>query len=169
MYDAYEEPVEGASSYADNAALKARALAAQLRAAGISAPVIADDSGIELAALDGAPGVLSARFGGADATWADRRRLVVESACRTGRRAARFVCALHYVSEDGGEIAAAADVAGEVPAHERGDGGFSYDAVFYHPPSGRTFAELSEEEKNRVSHRARAVEEVLRKLDITAI
>jgi XTP/dITP diphosphohydrolase len=164
MYAGYREPVEGASSYAGNAALKARTLAAQLRDAGIAASVIADDSGIELDALDGGPGVLSARFGGEDATWADRRRLIVEAADRTGLRAARFVCSLHYVRDDGRDVTAEADVRGEVPAHERGEGGFSYDAVFYYPPLRRTFAELSEEEKNHVSHRARAVEELLRKL-----
>jgi XTP/dITP diphosphohydrolase len=160
-YEGYREPVEGGTSYADNAALKARSLAAQLREAGISAPVVADDSGIELAALDGGPGVLSARFGGPDARWDERRRLLVEAADRAGDRRARFVCALHYIGRDGSEIAAGAHVDGEVPARERGDGGFSYDAVFRYPPVGLTFAELPEEEKNAVSHRARAIEELL--------
>lgn len=163
-YEDYREPVEGERSYEENAALKARALAMQLRSAGIAGPVVADDSGIELAALDAGPGVLSARFGGADATWLDRRRLIVEAADRTRKRGARFVCALHYIGEEGREFTVTAHVAGEVPPEERGDGGFSYDAVFFYPPAGRTFAELSEEEKNRVSHRARAVEELLRKL-----
>lgn len=161
-YDGYREPPEGTTSYAENAAIKARALAAQLREAGTSAPVVADDSGIELEALDGAPGVLSARFGGPGATWPERRRLVIEAANRSGKRGARFVCALHCVDEHGDEMHVEADVAGEVPSEERGDGGFSYDAVFYYPPKGRTFAELSEAEKNRISHRARAIEEFLR-------
>ncbi len=163
-YEGYVEPVEGERTYEDNAALKARALATQLRASGVAGSVIADDSGIELAALGGGPGVLSARFGGPDASWAERRRLIVEAADRSGQRLARFVCALHYVAADGSEVAVTADVTGEVPARERGDGGFSYDAVFYYPPAGRTFAELTQEEKNRVSHRARAVEELLRRL-----
>jgi XTP/dITP diphosphohydrolase len=160
----YREPLEGEHSYEENAALKARSLAAQLRDAEIPAAVVADDSGIELDALDGAPGVLSARFGGPEATWPQRRRLVLDAADRSGKRGARFVCALHYVGADGRELAVKADVRGEVPPQERGDGGFSYDAVFYYPPAERTFAELSEEEKNRLSHRARAVEELLRKL-----
>jgi XTP/dITP diphosphohydrolase len=164
-FDGYREPVEGETSYQDNAALKARALAAQLKEAGIAAPVVADDSGIELDALGGGPGVLSARFGGPDATWRERRKLVIEAADRTGQRGACFVCALHYVAPDGAETAVTANVEGEVPAEERGGGGFSYDAVFYYPPLGRTFAELLEEEKNRVSHRAGAVEELLRRLE----
>lgn len=163
-YDGYREPFEGATSYAENAALKARALAGQLRDAEIAASVIADDSGIELDALDGAPGVLSARFGGEGATWPERRRLVLDAANRTGKRAARFVCALHFIDQDGRETAVTAAVAGEVPDDERGDGGFSYDAVFRYPPAARTFAELSEEEKNRVSHRALAVRELMQRL-----
>lgn len=163
-FDGYREPDEGEHSYEDNAALKARTLAAQLRDAGIDAAVVADDSGIELDALDGAPGVVSARFGGPDASWPERRRLIVAAADRAGVRGARFVCALHYVAADGSEVAVRADVEGEIPSKERGDGGFSYDAVFAYPPLGLTFAEMTEDEKNRVSHRALAVEELLRRL-----
>jgi XTP/dITP diphosphohydrolase len=160
----YREPLEGSESYQANAALKARALAGQLRENGITAPVIADDSGIELDALEGGPGVLSARFGGVNASWQERRRLIIEAAHRAGKRSARFVCALHFIAADEEEQGVTASVSGVVPSLERGDGGFSYDAVFYYPPLGRTFAELSEDEKNAVSHRALAVEELLRRL-----
>jgi XTP/dITP diphosphohydrolase len=163
-YDGYRGPLEGERSYEENASLKACALAAQLRAAGIAAPVIADDSGIETAALEGGPGVLSARFGGAHASWPERRRLLIEAADRTGKRDARFVCALHYVAADGSAVAVRAEVEGEIPPRERGEGGFSYDAVFYYPPLGRTFAELAEGEKNLVSHRARALALLIEKL-----
>ena len=154
----YVDPPEGESSYAENAALKARALRAQLLAAGESRAVIGDDSGLEVAALAGRPGVLSARYGGDDATWPERRaKLVGEVAAARGQnRSARFVCALHFISDDGDELSVTRDVVGQIAETERGEGGFSYDAVFEYPPHGPTFAELSEEEKNAISHRAQA-------------
>lgn len=167
-WEGYRDPAEGDRSYAENAALKARALAAALRAAGISAPVVADDSGIEVAALGGAPGVLSARFAGPGASWDERRRLVLAAAERTGARGARFVCALHFVADDGREEAVEASVEGLVPPHERGDGGFSYDAVFLYPPADKTFAELAPEQKNAVSHRGRALGLLLARLEAGA-
>jgi XTP/dITP diphosphohydrolase len=156
-YDAYRDPVEGETSYVENAALKADALRAQLREAGIAAAVLADDSGLEIAALGGRPGVLSARYGGADATWSERRRALLAETDATGAadRSARFVSAIHVVLPDGTVYRAVGTIDGAVARAERGDGGFSYDAMFA-LPDGRTFAELSAEEKNRVSHRARA-------------
>jgi XTP/dITP diphosphohydrolase len=162
-YDAYAEVPEGDSSYADNAGRKARALAAQLREAGISSSVIADDSGLEVRALGRRPGVLSARYGGPDATWPQRRRLLLDELAATGSpdRSARFVCALHVVDERGGEHAVVATVDGAIAEAERGEGGFSYDALFEYPPLGKTFAELTADEKNSVSHRARAARAIL--------
>ena len=156
-FDGYAEPSEGDASYRDNAALKARALFAQLRAAGIARAVIGDDSGIEVAALAGRPGVRSARYGG-DATWAQRRRLLLDELVASGSadRRARFVCALHFVAADGSELSVQEELAGELASAERGDGGFSYDAIFYYPPLAKTFGELSSHEKNEVSHRALA-------------
>jgi XTP/dITP diphosphohydrolase len=159
-YDAYEDPVEGDSSYADNAALKARALHAQLQRAGVTANVLADDSGLEVFALDGRPGVLTADYGGPDLTWSERRRALLEELAAVGGgadRRARFVCALHYVDTSGRELATRASVPGEIAPEERGELGFSFDPVFFYPPAGRTFAELTSAEKNRVSHRAAAV------------
>jgi XTP/dITP diphosphohydrolase len=158
-FAAYEDPVEGDSSYADNAALKARALSAQLRAAGIAANVLADDSGLEVFALGGRPGVLTAYYGGAGLSWSERRRaLIAELAASGGRdRRARFVCALHFIGADGRELTATGAVDGDIAPEERGELGFSFDPVFFYPPAGRTFAELTAAEKNRVSHRAVAV------------
>jgi XTP/dITP diphosphohydrolase len=158
-FHGYSEPLEGDVSYADNAALKARALRSQLVAAGqADAAVIGDDSGIEVAALGGRPGVLSARYGGADADWAQRRRLLIAELDATGSadRSARFVCALHYIGPDGGERRLVRDVAGSIVERERGLAGFSYDPIFEYGPLGKTFAELSEGEKNAQSHRGRA-------------
>lgn len=162
----YADVNETAETYAGNAALKARALRHQLVAAGISASVLGDDSGIEVPALGGRPGVYSARYGGADLDWPTRRRNLVAELAASGRddRRARFVCALHFIDEDGRELAVERDVWGVVAEIERGTGGFSYDPIFEYPPAGRTFAELTEREKNAVSHRAeaaRALVEVL--------
>lgn len=169
-FDGYADVVEGTASYAENAALKARALRAALDAAGRREPALGDDSGLEVAALGGRPGVLSARYGGDGATWGERRRLLLAETSAAvapdgGRsaRAARFVCALHYVAADGAETSVLSDFPGFVGREERGDGGFSYDAIF-ELDDGRTFAELSEAEKNAISHRARAVAALLEAL-----
>jgi XTP/dITP diphosphohydrolase len=152
----YEDPVEGDVSYADNAALKARALHAQLQRAGTPAHVLADDSGLEVYALDRRPGVLTAFYGGTDLPWSERRaKLLAELAeCGSADRRARFVCALHFVDREGRELAALGTVDGEIAPAERGELGFSFDPVFLYPPAGRTFAELDAGEKNAVSHRA---------------
>ncbi|MDQ6943585.1 MAG: non-canonical purine NTP pyrophosphatase [Candidatus Eremiobacteraeota bacterium] len=156
-YDAYEDPVEGDTSYADNAALKARALRAQLRDAGVVGDVLADDSGLEVLALGGRPGVLTAYYGGPSLTWSERRRALLDelAGCGGGAdRRARFVCALHFIGAGGGEAMATGAVEGEIALEERGELGFSFDPVFFYPPAGRTFAELRADAKNRVSHRA---------------
>ncbi len=155
----YEDPLEGDVSYADNAALKARALHAQLQRAGTPAHVLADDSGLEVYALDRRPGVLTAYYGGAALPWPERRKkLLAElhealAGSPTADRRARFVCALHFIDADGRELATMGTVDGEIAPEERGEAGFSFDPVFLYPPAGRTFAEMSAEEKNRVSHR----------------
>jgi XTP/dITP diphosphohydrolase len=150
----YVSPLEGDTSYADNAALKARALHAQLVRAGRPSPVIADDSGLEVFALDRRPGVMTAYYGGPDLSWAERRqRLLAELAGIKDRRA-RFVCALHYIDVDGREFASMGTVDGTIAEAERGELGFSFDPVFLYPAADRTFAELTDDEKNRVSHRA---------------
>ena len=165
-YEAYRDPVEGESSYTANAALKAEALRAQLVAAGIVADVLADDSGMEVDALDGRPGVITADYGGAGLTWAERRRVVLDELAALGNvdRSARFVCYLHFIAADGTVTAAFGDVAGSIAMDDRGASGFSFDPIFAYGPDGRTFAELSSEEKNSVSHRARAVAQLLQRI-----
>ncbi len=152
----YEDPLEGDSSYADNAALKARALHAQLRRAGRPGNVLADDSGLEVYALDRRPGVLTAFYGGSTLPWSERRRALLAelAAVRSRDRRARFVCALHFIDEDGREFAALGTVDGEIAPEERGALGFSFDSIFRYPPYDKTFAELTNAEKNAVSHRA---------------
>lgn len=161
--DRYADVTEGENSYAENASLKARALAATLSAGGEPAPVIGDDSGLEIVALGGRPGVLSARYGGTHATWRERRAALLAEIAATGSsdRRARFVCALHFISRDGREYAVLADFPGTISRDERGDGGFSYDAIFMPAGLQTTFAELAFDEKNRISHRGRAARALL--------
>ena len=162
-FDAYRDPVEGDRSYFENAALKARALHEQLREHGIDANVLADDSGLEVRALDGAPGVVTAYYGGPGLSWAERRRALLDAlAVRdTTDRSARFVCALHYIAADAREIATFATVEGAIADADRGELGFSFDPIFYYPPAHKTFSEMTAAEKNGVSHRAVALAALL--------
>jgi XTP/dITP diphosphohydrolase len=137
-----------------NARLKAVALAS---ATGI--PAIADDTGLEVDLLDGAPGVCSARFAGPDATYANNCALLLErlAGADAGARTARFVTVALAAWPDGHEVAAIGVVAGTIASEPKGDGGFGYDPVFVPAEGdGRTFAEMSADEKHAISHRGRA-------------
>ncbi len=162
-YRKYAAVEEDAESYAGNALLKAQALAAALQAAETPAYALADDSGLEVDALRGRPGVHSARYGGAKIGWPERRAALLAElrGVPPYRRSARFVCVLALIAPDRDPIVARGDVSGYVLEAESGGGGFGYDALFFHPPSGRSFAALSEREKNAVSHRRRAADALL--------
>jgi XTP/dITP diphosphohydrolase len=147
-------PPEGESSYAENALGKARAVAA---ATGELA--LADDSGIEVDALGGAPGLLSARYGGPDLSDPERCAVMLREMASVPRekRTARFRCLIAIVCpRRRRETTVEGVVEGVLLEAPRGEGGFGYDPLFFYPPLGRGFAELSAEEKNRVSHRAQA-------------
>jgi len=149
---------ENAPTFAENAAGKALHYS-RLR----DGMVFADDSGLVVPALGGAPGVHSARYAGPQATNAQRiEKLLGEMRSKTGNeRAAYFVCAI-ALAEKGRAIAVVTDrVDGEVLESPRGAGGFGYDPVFYFPALKKTFAELSAEEKNQFSHRGRAFRRLL--------
>jgi XTP/dITP diphosphohydrolase len=159
----YAAVVEDADSYAGNALLKARALAATLQERNIEGLVLADDSGLEVDALEGKPGIYSARYGGADIGWPERRAALLAEVRGVPpyRRAARFVCALALIEPGREPIVVTGQVTGYLLEVESGAGGFGYDPLFFHPPSGRSFAALSENEKNAVSHRRRAADALL--------
>ena len=145
---------EHADTYAGNAILKAQFYA---RATGLTA--LADDSGLEVDALGGAPGVLSARYAGENASDADRRALLLsELRADTTNRHARFVCAV-AISSPAGEILNLSEgiCEGVITFKPRGRSGFGYDPLFVPAGYDQTFAELSDETKNRISHRARAL------------
>jgi XTP/dITP diphosphohydrolase len=148
--------VEDGATLLDNARLKARALVV---ATGLAA--VADDTGLEVDALGGAPGVYSARYAGEDVTYADNvAKLLTELAGRPDRggdRRARFRTVALVAFPDGGEVWTEGAVEGSIAEHQRGDGGFGYDPVFVPADGdGRTFAEMSVAEKQDISHRGRA-------------
>ncbi len=151
-YPALRLPEAGATSYVDNARGKARATAA-----GTGAIALGDDSGLELDALGGRPGVASARYGGPGLTDGDRiARLLAEVSGACSRRA-RFRCVLALVAPWGEEIVLEGVVDGVIAERPRGAQGFGYDPIFLLPELGRTVAELAPAEKARLSHRARAI------------
>jgi len=144
-------PEETGSTYEENATLKARAVAA---ATGL--PALADDSGLEVDALGGAPGVRSARYGSSDGERI--ARLLSALAGRTGReRRARFRCVVVVAWPDGRVVAAEGACEGEISDQPSGTHGFGYDPVFHSVELGCTFAEAPADAKTRVSHRARAM------------
>jgi XTP/dITP diphosphohydrolase len=162
IYPEYAEVAEGQTSYDENAERKVRGLQAQLQSAGIEAAVLADDSGLEVDALDGAPGVISARFGGSGLTWPQRRAYLLAAVAGVpeAARGARFVSSLALLHADGRLLLAAGAIEGTIAREERGDGGFGYDPLFV-LPDGRTFAQLSDNEKNAISHRRRAADALI--------
>ncbi len=147
-------PEETGDSYAANALLKARAAAALT-----GALALADDSGLEVDALGGAPGVHSARYGGPELDDAGRCARLLEALrdVPAERRTARFRCVIALACPDGRHRLVEGMAEGLILAAPRGRGGFGYDPLFYYPPLGRTFAELTEAEKAEVSHRGRAM------------
>jgi XTP/dITP diphosphohydrolase len=147
-----EEVEETGASFAENALLKARHYAALTKLV-----TVADDSGLEVEALGGKPGIRSARYAGPQATDADRIAKLLAELNETpdDRRQARFVCAAAVVWS-GHERVFIGDVRGRILRAARGSSGFGYDPIFYYEPLGRTFGEMTREEKSEVSHRAKA-------------
>jgi len=150
--------LEDGASYADNAALKARAYALD---SGMTA--LADDSGLEVDALDGAPGLHSARYSSlSNANDADRRALLLKNLRGHPQPwPAHFHCTVAIARPDGALYLSEGDVYGQILPQERGSNGFGYDALFLLPGLGLTMAELTNEQKNRLSHRALAVRAAL--------
>ena len=144
---------ETGTTFAENAMLKAKAVCA---AAGL--PAIADDSGLCVNALNGGPGVYSARYGGPDLDDTGRYRLLLENMRGAGSRAAHFTSAIACVFPNGDVIEAQGECPGTIAFAPQGDGGFGYDPVFFLPQLRKTYAQLTPEEKAAVSHRGKALE-----------
>jgi XTP/dITP diphosphohydrolase len=151
------DPVEDGATFATNAAIKARFA---LRSTGL--PALADDSGIEVDALDGGPGVRTRRYAGESATDADNNAKLLDelAGVPTDRRGARYVCVLALALPDADRLVYARGTCrGRIATEPRGTGGFGYDPIFEpspEPPGGRTFGQWSAPEKHAISHRARA-------------
>ena len=152
-YPEIGEIVEDGSTFAENALIKARAVC---KATG--KPAMADDSGLAVDALNGAPGIYSARFAGEQRSDADNNAKVLQllEDVEDGKRTARFFCVIAIVLPDGREYTAEGTCEGTILHALQGEGGFGYDPLFYVESLDKTFAELTMEEKNRISHRGHA-------------
>ena len=146
---------ETGTTFEENSFLKADAV---MKASGL--PALADDSGIAVDALNGEPGVYSARYGFDDSLddWG-RLLLLLKNTEHVpdGQRQAQFVCVITMVTPDGKVIQARGEIHGELLREARGENGFGYDPIFYYPPYGKTTAQMDPEEKNAVSHRGNAL------------
>ena len=153
---------ETGSTFEENSFIKAEAV---MKATGL--PALADESGIAVDALNGEPGIYSARYG-FDPSLDDwgRLELLLKNTEQVpdGSRQAQFVCVITLVTPEGQVIQARGEAHGELLRQPAGEGGFGYDPIFYYPPLGKSFAELSPEEKNQVSHRAQALKLFYEKL-----
>jgi len=146
---------ETGTTFEENSLLKAKAV---MEATGL--PALADDSGIAVDALNGEPGIYSARYGFDESLddWG-RLQLLLKNTEQVpdGQRQAQFVCVITFVTPEGQVIQARGEIHGELTREPRGENGFGYDPIFYYPPFGKTTAEISAEEKHAVSHRGKAL------------
>lgn len=151
------EVEENGATYEENALIKARAIAADSKAA--DAVVLADDSGLEVDYLNCEPGIYSARYMGEDTPYSVKNANLIErlNGVAEENRTARFVCAIAAVLPDATELTTRDCIVGRIGYEERGEHGFGYDPIFYVPEFGKTTAELTEEEKNQISHRGKAL------------
>lgn len=144
---------ETGTTFEENSLLKAKAI---MELSGL--PAIADDSGLCVDCLDGAPGVYSARYGGEGLDDQGRYRLLLENMKGQGTRAAKFVSVITCCFPNGDTVVARGECPGTIAYAPMGEGGFGYDPVFFLPQLKKTFAQLTPEEKNAISHRGRALE-----------
>ncbi|MGE5443704.1 MAG: XTP/dITP diphosphatase [Ignavibacteriales bacterium] len=154
--DSAPDIVEDGNTFRENALKKARFISEFTQKL-----VLADDSGLEVEALGGRPGIFSSRYAGEGARDKDNIDKLLRELSGLSNRKGRFVCSIALVSPDGKEIVAEGACEGIIIDEPRGESGFGYDPVFLIPEMNKTFAELGPEEKNRISHRARAVKALI--------
>lgn len=159
--------VEDGETFEDNALIKARAVADEAKRRGMEAVVLADDSGLAIDIMNGAPGVHSARFMGEDTPYEEKNAEILKqlSIIDKSARTARFVCAMAAVLPDGREIVLRRTMEGEIAYESAGSNGFGYDPIFFLPEYGCTSAQLSPEEKNAISHRGKALRAMKEELE----
>ncbi len=153
---------ENGKSFAENALIKAKAVAGEAH----GALVLADDSGLEIDYLDKEPGIYSARYLGENTPYSEKNKNLIArlKGVKEEERTARFVCAIACVLPDGNERATEATIEGRIGYAEKGKNGFGYDPIFMVPSYGKSTAELTEEEKNKISHRGKALRAMKEKL-----
>ena len=153
---------ENGTTFEENSLIKAKAV---MEATGL--PALADDSGIAVDALNGEPGIYSARYGFDDSLddWG-RLQLLLKNTEHVpdGQRQAQFVCVITMITPEGKIIQARGEIHGELLREPKGENGFGYDPIFYYPPMGKSTAEMTPEDKNQVSHRANALRVFYEKL-----
>ena len=154
---------EDGASFEENAVIKAKAVAK----AAPGAIVLADDSGLQIDYLNGEPGIYSARYLGEDTPYHIKNTNLIKRLEGVGdeKRTARFVCAIAVAMPDGTVDTQTGIIEGRIGYEEKGEGGFGYDPIFYVPEFGKTTAELSEDEKNAVSHRGKALRAIRERLE----
>lgn len=154
---------ENGATFEENSLIKARAL---VKLTGL--PALADDSGLEVDYLNGEPGIYSARYLGRDTDYEYKNNYIIDklSEAKGEERSARFVCVISLVLPDGREFVERGVVEGLIGYEQKGENGFGYDPIFYLPEYGKTSAELPPEEKNRISHRGKALT-AMKKLIVT--
>ena len=154
--------VEDGKTFEENALIKARAV----HALAPDCYVMADDSGLCIDALDGAPGIYSARFCGEDSTYPEKFKKIFEMLkdVPEDERTAKFVCSIAVVRPDGSEFTVRGEICGVLHEKPMGDGGFGYDPIFYVPEFGMTTAQMTKEQKNSISHRGKASRAMAEKL-----
>lgn len=161
--DYHKEIIEDGAHFVDNAAIKAHQVYKDL-----GLPTLADDSGLCVDAMDGAPGVHSARFGGIGATSEEKNELLLMEleGVPLEERGAHYTCCFYFIKDEMESFFVEKDCYGVIGFNPVGKGGFGYDPLFYLPEYNKTMAELSMEEKNKISHRGKATREFVEKLYI---
>lgn len=156
------EIIENGKTFEENALIKASTIAQELKKRGEQAVVLADDSGLEIDYLNKEPGIYSARYMGEDTSYTIKNANLIQrlEGVPDEKRTARFICAIAAVLTDGRSFGSRATIEGRIGYEEKGENGFGYDPIFYLPEYGMYSAELSPEEKNRISHRGKALEEM---------
>lgn len=147
---------ETGTSFEENALIKARCIYEQLHI-----PVISDDSGLAVNAMNGEPGIYSARFMGYDTSYELKNKAIIERVKQSDDKGAQFICAIAYIEATGKEHVFTGVVEGSITETIIGEQGFGYDPIFYYPPFETTLANVSEEQKNSVSHRSRALTKLI--------
>ncbi len=150
---------EDGTTFQENARIKAMAA---MEATGL--PSVADDSGLEVNAMDGGPGIYSARYGGRDLSYEIKNGMIIDNVAGSDDRGARFVCSVVCVFPNGDEIYADGIIEGRIGMEPEGDGGFGYDPIFIPNGYSHSIACLSDDEKNSISHRGKAFKELSEKL-----